>query len=171
MKIVEVKRSILSSYWYHCLLDAGPDSHYKDSQQGQRTQDIWQEPSTEWVSDIQNYVVNSPDAILPHILPRPEPMMSNISADEESCRPGKGKSCSSGLVKSESSSSHISQFFGQNSFQLGIISMDSGPRSPNVGLSGASPSSLCSATSFTPTRLSPSWIVKIISTVYLLWSS
>ena len=66
------------------------------------------EAGIEWVLNIQNYVVNSPDANLLNFLPRPEPRMSKISADEESSRLGQENSCSSGLLKSESSSSDIS---------------------------------------------------------------
>jgi len=55
-------------------------------------------------ADIHNHVVNSLDTNLPDLLPRPEPRRSSIPSDEESCRIGKEKSCSPGLLRSDSSS-------------------------------------------------------------------
>ena len=84
---------------------------------------VGREASTEWVSDIYNYVVNSPDANLLNFLPRPEPRMSKISADEESSRLGKKNSCSSGLLKSESSSSNIFVLSNPSECSIKVLSI------------------------------------------------
>eukprot|EP00092_Neocalanus_flemingeri_P010449 GFUD01011260.1.p1 GENE.GFUD01011260.1~~GFUD01011260.1.p1 ORF type:complete len:1434 (+),score=529.61 GFUD01011260.1:103-4404(+) len=74
-------------------------------------------------ADIHNHVVNSPDANLPDLLPRPEPKRSRNSSDEEGgTSQGKEKSSSPSLLRSDSSSD-ISVLSNPSECSIEVISM------------------------------------------------